>query len=346
MTELKKDRLLEIELGYSVAELDLNGTTCLGVGREARGSSFILPAPSFTPVKLCDGPGGMMTLVKVPGTAADLVSIMGLFPPFVSDGCGVYLHRPVDSIEGEWSLYKLFDLPFAHRLAFIVDEGRRYLLTASVSRHKDNPADWEQPGDVYVAEFTDDAHNGLEIERILEDITRNHGMLKTTRDAREVLLVTGAEGLFEIAPDHGDWKIERIMDTEISEVALIDLDGDGEEEMITIEPFHGDALRVYRRNGAGWTPVHESPLSFGHGLWAGTLGGRPAVAVGSRRDGKELLFYRPGTTDALHLERTFADEGAGPTNITSLTYDGTEYLISSNQGFGEVARYTSSSWTS
>jgi len=346
MSEFRKERVLEIELGYSVAALELDGTTCLGVGREERGSSFILPAPTFEPVQFCDGPGGMMSLVPVPGSTTDLVSIMGLFPPFISDGAGVFLHRPVGPIHGEWEQFKLFDLPFAHRMAFLRNEGRCFLLTASVSRHKENPSDWEQPGDVYVAEFTDDAENGLEITPVLKDITRNHGMLKTIRNGREVLLVTGAEGMFEIAPDQGDWSTEQLLDIEISEVALIDLDGDGQEEMVTIEPFHGDTLRVYRRNGHGWEPVYDSPLSFGHGLWSGTLGGRPAVAVGSRGDGKELLLFRPGTTEPLQLERTVVEAGAGPTNLTSLSYDGVDYLISSNPGFSEVARYTCAAWSS
>jgi hypothetical protein len=346
MSELKKERLLEMPQSYSVASLDLNGTTCLAVGRETHGSSFILPAPTFEPVQFCDGPGGMMSLIPVPGTSADLVSIMGLFPPFISDGAGVFLHRPVGPIDGEWEQFKLFDLPFSHRMAFLRNEGRCHLFTASVSRHKKDPSDWEQPGDVYVAELGDHPERGLEITPVLKDITRNHGMLKTAREGVEVILVTGAEGMFEIAPAGGGWATKHLLDIEISEVALIDLDGDGREEMVTIEPFHGDTLRVYRRNGEGWEAVYDSPLSFGHGLWSGTLGGRPAVAVGSRSDGKELLLFRPGGDDPLQLQRIVVEEGAGPTNITSVTYDGADYLISSNPGFGEVAWYTSESWGS
>lgn len=45
----------------------------------------------------------------------------------------------------------------------------------------------------------------------------------------------------------GQWKTELIMEGHIGEIATIDIDNDGEDEIMTIEEFHGDTIQIYKR---------------------------------------------------------------------------------------------------
>ena len=111
------------------------------------------------------------------------------------------------------------------------------------------------------------------------------------------VLVSGTEGLFaaDLARGGADWGFERVMQSEVSEVAVFDLDGDGVDELITIEPFNGSALRVYRQEAGRWRTAWEGALEFGHCLWAGPFGGAPSVMASSRAGSRDLLLFRwPG----------------------------------------------------
>lgn len=72
------------------------------------------------------------------------------------------------------------------------------------------------------------------------------------------LYISGTEGTFCAsfpATSASLWEFERVFDHEISELFFIDLDGDGIDELVTIEPFHGDRLAVYRLNEGRHLPA-------------------------------------------------------------------------------------------
>jgi hypothetical protein len=63
-------------------------------------------------------------------------------------------------------------------------------------------------------------------------------------------LVTCEEGAFEVTPPQtpgGEWTVTQFMDWPISDISAIDIDGDGELEFATIEAFHGEYFRVYKK---------------------------------------------------------------------------------------------------
>src|SRR5665811_1455179 len=92
----------KIEKGYTVALVKINGETKLAVGTEGHGAEYLLTIPGFEKELLCDGPGGTMSILNVPGRGNDLVSIMGLFPPFIGFDAGVYYHA---WNENGWSVH-------------------------------------------------------------------------------------------------------------------------------------------------------------------------------------------------------------------------------------------------
>lgn len=333
-----KIKSFSIEKGYSVSVIKINGTNMLAVGTEGPGKGYLLSLPDFQPEELCAGPGGTMSILNVPGDKSnDLVSIMGLFPPFVGFEAGVYYHL---WSEDGWCESKIIDLPFSHRMEWMDADGVATLLVACVSKHKEDPSDWSQPGILYAATL-DSYDQKWQLTPVINALTRNHGLLKTIHNGVESLLVSGAEGVFRVFWDSEQkrWASEKWLDREVSEIAKIDLDGDGLDELITIEPFHGNKLVVYKIVNGKWEKKFDADLSFGHGLCADTINGQPTILVGNRASGKELLVFRPIDLEAGQMQRIVIDPNAGPTQTISITIDGKAHIISSNQNQGEISLY-------
>ncbi|MFW6388219.1 MAG: hypothetical protein ACOC0B_02985 [bacterium] len=333
--------------------------------------------------------GGMMHILPTPGGAADTsaqygpyIAAMGMYAPFIGQGAAVYMLYPGDTSNGawnvSWSVQKLFDMPFVHRLGFLEVDGTNYLFVATVSHHKDYPEDWSRPGEVYVVDFDTARSTGRwDLTPMTGGLYRNHGMWVGQFDGEDALLVSGAEGLFAIRPDskegstagsesrrdgpgatgdnaagvHGaGFHLEPIITEEISEMVPVDLDGDGVEEMVTIEPFHGHRLRVYKRSGSDgavslasgtWNPVWQTEdLSFAHGLNVIPWGTRSLTVVGNRRGGKELLGFDFAGLSR-EVRRFVLDENVGPTQIEPLgdRDEASARLVSCNQAAAEVSVY-------
>ena len=338
MPKFKKQIVLEIDNGYTVKPLVVDDKRVIAVGPEGRGQNVLLEAPDYTPVKICDGPGGTMSILRVPDTN-HLVSIMGLFPPFKGQEGAVYMHSKVDSEKDLWQTKPIFQLPFAHRMEFLTNNGTSYLLVASVSKNKLNPKDWSQAGVVYGAEVPKDLNTPWNFTPILEGITRNHGMQCTQINGKECVLVSGAEGLFSISRTASGWQTSQQLDCEVSEVCYTRFNGDSHYSLATIEPFHGTKLCVYRSEDGGWKKCVESELSFGHGLWAGNFNGIPSIFVGNRAQGKELLHFVVDSK-TYGLKKSVVEHDAGPTQIDVFEERGINYMVSSNQALGEVALYS------
>jgi hypothetical protein len=303
------------------------------LGQERRGRIVLADPASGATEVVSEGPGGVMSVIPFPGRDDMLLSVQGLFPPFIGHDAGIYRHRRVD---GEWLTDKVIELPFAHRCETLPVGGGDVLLSATVSVMKENPADWSRPGCVYITRL--DA-NGAEwdTEVLLDGIYRNHGMLRTVTDGGDMVCVSGAEGIFGIFPKGGEVVCERLFDGEVSEFAFFDFDGDGHRELATIEPFHGESLNLYRRKSGGWAKIWDSPLEFGHGLSAGILGGRACLAAGNRRGGAGLEVW--GFTDGGKAGRVYSEEGTGTTQTQFIRLGGDNCLLAANQLKSQAALY-------
>ena len=62
----------------------------------------------------------------------------------------------------------------------------------------------------------------------------------------------------------GQWKTELIMEGHIGEIATIDIDNDGEDEIMTIEEFHGDTIQIYKKIDGKYTKVwkYDNEIEF------------------------------------------------------------------------------------
>ena len=340
----EKRKLADLEEVYVVRAMTLGGETHLLAASEKRGGACLLfTPPDWRASTVWDGPGGAMSLSPVPGREGALMAIQQFFPIFQSEDAGLYLAWTHADQTRPWDVVRVADLPFVHRLEVVDVAGTPFVVASSLCAGKSFRDDWSKPGAVYVGQVPQDASDAMTLTPVLEGLSKNHGMHVTTIGGVPFVLISAEEGLFSIAipgtPD-GDWQSDRLVDVGVSDMCAADLDGDGENEIVTIEPFHGNRLAVYRCVNETWTAIYETELDFGHVVWAGALAGAPAILTGSRGADKELAMLAVISADPFSVERTVLDVAVGPTQVAVVNQGDRDLILSANHGAGEVALYT------
>jgi hypothetical protein len=335
---LQKQTILAINNVYTANAFQTPGGFYVGAGSETETDVqlYDLVSGKAEPVHGC--PGGMMSFIPVPGMIDSYVTIMGLFPPFIGQEAGLFLHQKMNQ---EWRTIKAMDLPFAHRCEFLRSSDNNYLVAASVSKYKEDPADWSRSGEVHVVSMSDHLTVPWQSEVINSGITRNHGMTRTIMDGKEVLCISGEQGIFQVKLNNRDkWEVKPFFTGEVSEMAFTDLDGDGANELITIEPFHGNTLKIYKRQDNRWKLKFSDSLSFGHGLSSGLFNGKPVIIVGNRSESLSLEIFSVDNLTKGAVKREVIEEYAGPTQTQVFSIGNRDYILSANQRKHEVALYS------
>jgi hypothetical protein len=333
---VNKRVIAKLDMVYAVSSIHIHGERYLLAATESKGKCLLFSPPDWTPSTVWDGPGGTMSLVPLPHGDGEFLAIQEFFPIFQSEHAGIVYAEPrVGGVP--WTVRRVADLPFVHRIE-AVDVGHGvYLIAASLCGGKAAVDDWSKPGTVYAAAIPGDRSERWTLEPILTGIGKNHGMHVTELQGRRVVLIAGQQGLFAIrlpAKEGDKFHSERLLDHEVSDVVAFDLDGDGQKELVTIEPFHGDRLCIYKNTPTGWRPGLAHRIAFGHALWAGTLRNRPAIVFGNRGGKKELAILNPSTGGCRVI-----DDGVGPAQVTVVHEPARDLILSANHGVGEVVLY-------
>lgn len=337
---LQKYTILEIKNVYTANAFQTPTGSYVGAGSETDPVVRLYDLTIGKAAEVYDCPGGMMSFIPVPGSADSCVTIMGLFPPFIGGEAGLFLHRKSDR---GWETVKAMALPFAHRCEFISLADEQYLVAATVSKLKKNPADWARPGEVHVIPMGTNPSPPWKSKIVDTAVFRNHGMTKTAIQEKETIYFSGEQGIFSMQPDEdGHWQIQNIFPGEVSEMTFIDLDGDGQHELVTIEPFHGNRLNIYKNQGGEWDLKFSDPLSFGHGLSSGLFNGSPIIVVGNRSDSLALEIFTVSDLSKGTVRRQLIEEDTGPTQTQVFTHGKVDYILSANQRKNEVALYSGS----
>lgn len=333
-----KQVILTIEAVYTANAFRVGPECYIGAGSETRPEVYLYNITSGSTSQVTGSPGGMMSFVPVPGRPDLFVSVMGLFPPFIGGEAGLFLHRRV---EGGWQTMQALHLPFAHRCEILNRGGKNFLFAATVSTYKENPQDWSNPGALHLIELDDTPGAGWESRIISNSITRHHGMTRTRINGIETICVSGREGIFYLEQKSGeDWHIRPLFDREVSEMTFIDLDGDGLDELVTIEPFHGETLNVYKNTGKKWEFRFSDSLSFGHGLSSGFIRQKPVIVAGNRSGSLALESFHVLDLKGGKFKRVMIEADAGPTQTQVFSAKAMDYILSANQRKNEVVLYS------
>lgn len=319
-----------------------SGTTQVLAASELRGGSCVLIDPETGAIHpVWDGPGGTMSLV--PTNDHHLFAVQHFYAGFDA-AASIVVEASREPGAEEWTVEEKIKLPYLHRLAAVRNGDDPLLLACTLCAEKASVDDWSRPGDIYRISPRNHSGPAWKPVPVMTGLHRNHGLSLTRLGGRRVALVSGMEGLFSIdLPDRDRpaWGTRRLLDWDVSDVAAADWDGDGREELVTIEPFHGNRFVFYHENpSGGWQRIHEIPCTLGHSLWAGRALGRMAVIAGERLGEGRIQVLFPTAASPSEWQTLAVDSGTGGTNLTVLqATDQILEFVSANNDNNQVVLY-------
>ena len=339
--KIEKRFLTSLNRCYACNSITVGGQTRILLATEGEGACLAWNGPEYTHGhSVWEGPGGTMSIVPIPDTDGEFLAVQKFFRMFDWEEAKVVHVRPLK--EGGYQVTDILHLPYIHRFDLLTVSGRHYFIGCTLATTKTTKDDWSNPGKIWVGEYT--GVGPLQVSVLKDGLTKNHGYSRLAQDGRMVGLVTCAEGAFEVAPPQvpgGEWTVKQFMDWPISDISAIDIDGDGELEFATIEPFHGEYFRVYKKVGGKFEQIfeHAEKSEFYHVVVGATLAGEPVFIGGCRRGKQQLFYVRAKQKAPLELESVLIEEGVGPSNAYVLNAQGHDIIVAANREKAEAALY-------
>lgn len=336
----EKTHLCHLPCCYAVSPLTLDGRLKYLLATDDTGPCYCIDALTLERETVWEEPGGTMSIIPLPGTNGEFLASQNFLPNFTS------LHARIVHVRrenGVWRQRLWMDLPYIHRFDLLHRGDQRYFFGCVLSSTRDEHADWSKPGTLVAAPMAAGSFDPpAALETIADGMGRNHGYCRVDREGFSECYTACDQGVFHVAPPlapGGAWTVEQVLDMPASDVAVCDLDGDGEEELATIEPFHGNAFVIYKKGPAGWREIYRypTPTDFLHAIWGGRLCGESVFLAGCRALDKELFLVRwtPEGPRAEVIERGF-----GPSNVAVFGDGVTDYILAANRQSDEGALFT------
>jgi hypothetical protein len=341
--KITKKALVELNRCYAASSLDIDGKKHLLFATEGEGPCYAYSGADYGERKtVWEGPGGTMSIVPIPGRNGEFLAVQKFFKLFQWDEAVVVWVKP--QADGGFAVREILHLPYIHRFDLLSVGGRHWFLGCTLAESKETRDDWSKPGKMYAGLLPADWDQPLELAVLKDDLFKNHGYSRIVIDGVPRGMVTSDEGAFLVTPPReasGSWSVERFMDWPISDIDAIDLDGDGELEYATIEPWHGSYFRVYKKINGKFERIFEHPevSEFYHVVVGARLRGKP-VFIGGCRRGKMQLFYVEATsTSPLALSAVEIEAGVGPSNVAVVNETDRDVIVSANREKAEAALY-------
>lgn len=342
---MKKMVMAELEKCYSVAPLHYQGKQHILVAAEKKDRCILFDADGKEKATVWEGPGGVMTMVQVPGTDGQFLATHKFYSPNDSKEAKIIIATPDG--RGNWNIRTLTDLPFVHRFDILSNDEANYLIACTLKSGHEYKEDWSSPGKVYAAKLPDDLFcfddaNQLQLEAIKDGMLKNHGYYRIVEDGKESALICSDNGVFRFYPPEtpeDKWQKEQLLDVPASDAVMADLDGDGKMELVVISPFHGDEVSVYKETDGRYEKVFKYPekAEFLHAIWSGKLCGKTVVVLGHRKGARRLFVLL--WTDGHYTFKTI-DDDCGPANVYGYNYEGRDILVATNREINQIAMYT------
>lgn len=341
--KIRKKVLDTMERCYAASSLEVDGRLYAVLAGEAEnGPCYAYTGEDFSQKEVIwESAGGTMSLLQIPGTNGEFVAVQNFFPGFKSEGAKLVWGKRGPG--GAWSVKDLAPLPFIHRFDLFKVGDEVWILAATLCGSKKEREDWSDPGKVYVGKLPAVPEEGVRFTPILEKLYKNHGYCRGSYEGRDAGFITCEGGIYAIqAPlsAGGEWLPHLLLAWPVGDVALSDLDGDGIQELATIEPFHGGDFLVRKKCDGEYREVYRYPkeVQFAHAVTGCQLRGTPSVICGARRGDGDLFVLQRGEGDAW-CDVTTVDHGVGPSNVAVVNLPGMDVIISANHSRNEAALY-------
>ncbi len=346
---VEKKVISNLEKCYAMAELQYQGRHGFLVAAEKNNPCYLFSEEGERLETVWTGPGGVMTMVQVPGSDGQFLSTRKFYSPNDSREASIVIATPKG--KDDWEIRTLCDAPFVHRFGILRRNGIRYLLVCCLKTGHEYKNDWRFPGACYAAVLPEDlsgfdADHQLQLTKIKDGLLRNHGYCLIKWNGHDAALVGCEQGTFLFAPPvnpDAPWDIRQICSIPASDSVLLDFDGDGKPELGTISPFHGNSLTIYHLDEFDnyvpcWKlPLPESETEMLHATWAGTLVGKPTWVVGWRKGTRQTVAI---TCEDGAYKTELIDKDTGCANLLHfVNAKGQDVLVGTNREIDEAAMY-------
>lgn len=335
-----KKTIGQLEKCYALSRLTVQGRECFLAAAEKHAPCYLFDLAGNRLETVWEEPGGVMTMVPVPETDGVFLATHQFYSP--NDSAQARLVCASREPEG-WQVRTIAQLPFVHRFDIIRRGGVNYVLACTLKSDHREKNDWRFPGKLWTGVLSEDPSAPLALTVLREGLTHNHGYTRCEENGVVSGVVSSDEGVFLVTPPErpeGQWTVKQLLDQPCSDAVRLDLDGDGVPELLTISPFHGDQIAVWRLEGGRYAKVYHHPwkLPFLHAITGGEVYGRPTVYVG-HREGERLLlgFYYDRSAGEYRWEEL--DRGCGAANCMLVERQGRPALVAANREINEIAVY-------
>lgn len=345
--KIEKKVISNLTKCYSIAPLHYQGKDHILVAAEKVDKCLLFDTEGNQEDVVWEEPGGVMTMVQVPGTDGQFLATHKFYSPNDSKEAKIVKVTPIE--KGNWEVKTLVDLPFVHRFDILERNGVRYLIACALKSDHEYKDDWRFPGKVYAAVLPEDLSgfdedHQLELKVIKDGMLKNHGYYKVEDEGVQTSVISCDGGVFQFIPPveaDGEWEIRTLTTDAASDAVLVDFDEDGEKELAVIAPFHGDKVRFYKKVDGAFKMVYEFEESrnFLHSIYGGILCGKPALVTGHRKEERDLMAFTYNKEKATY-EMEYIDRDCGSANVYHYVKGGKDMLVSTNREIDEVALYT------
>ena len=339
--QIEKRFLTTMNRVYSANCIEVDGEPRILLATEGEGPCLAWTGVDYAESHtVWEGPGGTMSMVPIPGTNGEFLAVQKFFKMFQWEEAKIVYVRPL--ADRSYEVTDVLHLPYIHRFDLLTVGGRHYFIGCTLATTKESKEDWSNPGKIWVGEFA--GKGELQVRVLKDGLSKNHGYSRLTQHGRMSGLVTCEQGAFEVTPPQSpeaDWTVRQFMDWPISDISAIDIDGDGELEFATIEPFHGSWFRIYKKMDGQFRQVYEHPevSEFYHVVVGTTLAGVPVFIGGCRRGKQQLFYVRASKAEPLEFELEVIEEGVGPSNICIRHEAARDIIVAANREKAEAALY-------
>jgi hypothetical protein len=341
--EFEKKLMGDLKGCYAISNITIDSQTHILAATEDKGKCILFSKEGKLESTIWEAPGGTMSFAPIPGQNGDFLAVQNFYPGFDAEKSTIaWVSHQED---GSWTTNTVLNLPYVHRIGIITSNNIKYFVAAVLCESKSSIDDWSSAGKLYACVLPDSSDKPFELKVVKDNIKKHHGFCFSKYNDKEACYISGDEGLFAVLPPTipgEDWESVVILERPVSDIAFIDIDGDKQDELVTIEPFHGNEFLIYKLIDGRFEKIYKYPhkIAFAHVVWGGLLRGIPTIIGGCRRENKELFYIQCNGERPPVFTSHNIDTGGGPCNIVVVNDQDKDYIYVTNGETNQIVMYT------